>query len=70
MSAVIYDIRSFESARRAAKRAGLGPNAYSAVVRKVAAEQREGRSGACVLGELRGLRVGPDAPDPNLPGAA
>ena len=55
MSAVIYQLRPFQSARDQAK--PLGPGAKQYAVRKIREEQDAGRTGNAIVGELRMLRA-------------
>lgn len=55
MMADVFDIRSFQTARKQADRFGLGPNVYRLVVRQIVAEQKRGNSGALTAGQLADL---------------
>lgn len=55
MSAEVLQLRPFQSARDQAKK--LGTNATMAIIRRVRQEQREGRSGNAVAGELQHRRI-------------
>ncbi len=64
MSAVIHDLRAYHSALDQARKANLGPNATTAVVRAVTREQREGRDGKAVAGRLQRMRLRGEQPTP------
>lgn len=71
MTATLYDLRHFQSGREQVQKLGLGQNAYRAVVQRIASEQREGKTGAHVAGELAALRHRLNTPtDPTPPEAA
>ena len=62
MSAVIHDLRAFQSAVDQARKARLGPNATHALIRAVKREQSEGRSGFTVVGQVQRTRLAGDEP--------
>lgn len=62
MSADVIDLRPIQSACRQAKQ--LGKNATMAIVRRVRAEQKAGRNGFAVAGELQQQRIERDSTPP------
>lgn len=66
MTATVIQLRPIVNAQRQLQRAGLGPNARRAVIRRVLAEQRAGRSGNSVAGEIYAARLSGciEPPDP------
>lgn len=64
MSAVVHDLRAFHSAIDQARKANLGPNATHAVIRAVTREQRAGRDGNAVAGQLQRARLRGEHPTP------
>lgn len=60
----VTDLRPIVNATRQAERAGLGQNVRRAIVRAVMREQRAGRSGNAIAGDIFNarLRGGDDTP--------
>lgn len=59
MTAVIRDIRAFQSAAKFKDR----PNVYRSVVRDICAEQREGRNGFAAVRQAKTQKPQPDPPN-------
>ena len=64
MSAVIHDLRAYQSALEQARRAHLGQNATHAVIRAVSREQAAGRDGKAIAGQLQRQRIAGEQPTP------
>lgn len=67
MSAVLYELRPFQSAVQQAQRVGVPRDA---AVHAVAQAQREGASGHHVAGQLRHMAMRQERPAPTGPEAA